>query len=59
MSNSEELARIAYHAYRQATDLKTYQGLPMSEWESLPETIQRAWMAASEAIVKHCDITYE
>ncbi|MEH2033377.1 MAG: hypothetical protein V7K67_27780 [Nostoc sp.] len=50
MPNSLELAKIAYHAYGQTTDFKNYQGLPMSEWENLPEKIQQAWIAASQAI---------
>ncbi len=42
-----ELAQVAYAA---TTDHKNYQGLPMPEWDDLPETIQRAWVAAAEAV---------
>ncbi|MBW4674688.1 MAG: hypothetical protein KME52_11860 [Desmonostoc geniculatum HA4340-LM1] len=47
---SEELAKKAYFAYGQTTNLKNYQGLPMPEWENLPDTIQKAWINASDAI---------
>jgi len=47
---SEELAKKAYSAYGQTTDFKNYQGLPMPEWENLPDTIKLAWQNAATAI---------
>jgi hypothetical protein len=47
---NEELAKKAYLAYGQTTDFKNYQGLPMPEWENLPEGIQKAWGNAAGAI---------
>ncbi len=47
---SEILAKKAYLAYGQTTDFKNYQGLPMPEWENLPEGIQQAWCNAAIAI---------
>lgn len=46
-----ELAKIAYLAYGSATDFKNYQGLPMPEFEKLPEKIQSAWVSTVVAIV--------
>jgi hypothetical protein len=45
-----ELAQVAYAAYGGATDHKNYQGLPMPEWDDLPETIQQAWVSAALAV---------
>lgn len=57
-SQELELARIAYHAYGKTTDFKNYQGLPMPEFENLPQKIQEAWVAAIQAITLHFNITY-
>ncbi|MEH1788870.1 MAG: hypothetical protein V7L23_25640 [Nostoc sp.] len=57
-SEELELTQIAYRAYGQTTDFKNYQGLPMPEFDDLPEKIQQAWIAASQAIVKHFNITF-
>ena len=51
-SEELELAKIAYQAYGKTTDFKNYQGLPMPEWESLPEKIQQAWIAAAVAVAR-------
>jgi hypothetical protein len=51
MKNSEELARIAYHAYGKTTSFKDYQGNPMPVWDDLPPKIQEAWANASNAIL--------
>ncbi|MEH1808433.1 hypothetical protein [Nostoc sp.] len=51
-SEELELAKIGYRAYGETTDFKNYQGLPMPNWEDLPEKIQIAWMAAAVAIAK-------
>jgi hypothetical protein len=52
-SQELKIARIAYQAYGKATDFKNYQGLPMPEFENLPEQIQQAWIAATQAVVNH------
>ena len=44
-------AAIAYDAYGATTDYKNYLGLPMPEWEDLPETIKKAWWAAAQAVI--------
>lgn len=46
-----EKAQLAYHAYGQSTNFKNYQGLPMPEWEKLPEPIQVAWGEAVKAVI--------
>ncbi len=53
---SEELAKKAYLAYGQTTDFKNYQGLPMPEWENLPESIQKAWCNAASAIANEASL---
>ena len=45
-----ELAQVAYAAYGVASDRKNYQGLPMPEWDDLPESIQQAWVSAALAV---------
>ncbi|WP_414755573.1 hypothetical protein [Anabaena sp. CCY 9910] len=57
-SQELKLAQIAYHAYGKTTDFKNYQGLPMPEFEALPEKIKEAWIAATQAVVSHFNITY-
>jgi hypothetical protein len=47
-------APIAYRAYGSVTDFKNFRGEPMPEWEALPETIQKAWIAACGAVVELC-----
>lgn len=44
------LARTAYKAYGATTDFKNYQGLPMPEFDDLPEKIRQAWIAAAGAV---------
>lgn len=55
MKTWTELAEIAYHAYGQSTDFKNFQGNPMPEWSSLPESIQQAWIAAVIAVYQNID----
>ncbi len=47
----EALAEEGYKAYGQTTNFKNYQGLPMPEWDALPEKIKKAWVFASAQIV--------
>ena len=51
MSNYTLLAKEAYKSYGSVTDFKNYQGLPMPNWEQLPEKIQKAWVIATETVV--------
>ena len=44
-------AAVAYDAYGKTTDYKNYLGLPMPEWEDLPEAIKKAWWAAANAVI--------
>lgn len=44
-------AAVAYDAYGATTDYKNYLGLPMPEWEDLPEAIKKAWWAAAQAVI--------
>jgi hypothetical protein len=43
----DSLARAAYLAYGEVTGGRNYQGLPMPDYDELPDTIQRAWRAAA------------
>ena len=44
------MAKIAYAAYGETTGFKNFQGNPMPAWEQLGEPIQKAWIAAAEAV---------
>lgn len=46
-------ARRAYAAYGAMTGGKNYQGLPMPSWDELGDVIQRAWIAAANAVRPH------
>jgi len=48
---SEKLACTAYEAYAAETNWKNFRGDPMPSWNELPDTIQRAWMAATQAVL--------
>lgn len=43
-------AKSAYRAYGSVTNWKNYQGLPMPEWENLPDGIRAAWVAAVQQV---------
>ncbi len=45
------LAKMAYASYGEVTGFKNYQGLPMPEFDELPDQIQRAWDAAVQAVL--------
>lgn len=45
-----ELARIAYNAYGENRNWKTFDDRPMPTWEKLTEPIQIAWVAAAIAV---------
>ena len=47
------LEEAAYQAYGESTEWKNFRGDKMPEWEELPESIQKAWRAASIAVVEH------
>lgn len=44
-------ARLAYEGYAASTSGKTFDGRDMPAWASLGDRIQKAWVAAAEAIV--------
>lgn len=46
------LAIVAYQAYGESTEWKTFRNEPMLSWEELPPYIQAAWLAAAEAVQK-------
>lgn len=48
----EEIAKEAYREYGQVTNFLNYQGLPMPEWDQLPEKIRQAWISASTHVWK-------
>ena len=50
-NNSTALAQIAYQAYGSCTGWKNYQGQPMPVWAQLGDPIQKAWQAATDAVV--------
>jgi len=48
-----DVAASAYRAYAASTGKKNYQGLPMPEFDALPQSIQTAW-EASVRQAHHC-----
>lgn len=52
-NESLQLAQIAYSAYGEQTGFKNFQGNPMPSWEQLGEPIQKAWIAAAEAVYSY------
>ena len=46
------IARQAYNAYGKSTDFKNYQGLPMPDFDSLPDSVKCAWVAACERVLE-------
>lgn len=50
MSKVDELARVAYDAYGEATGYRNYQGKPMPSFDDLGGTIQHAWHEAAAAV---------
>lgn len=50
----DRLAQRAYHDYGAVTNHLNYQGLPMPEWEELPDKIRNAWRNAALSILINC-----
>jgi hypothetical protein len=46
-------AALAYAAYGKTTNFKNFQSNPMPEWIDLPESVQKAWWAATQAVMEH------
>ncbi|NJR37745.1 MAG: hypothetical protein HC781_01565 [Leptolyngbyaceae cyanobacterium CSU_1_4] len=47
----DRLAMRAYHAYGAANDYRNYQGLPLPEWQQLPESVQNAWKNSVQSVL--------
>lgn len=52
MTDKYKYARIAYAAYAEVAENKNYQGLPMPEFDALPERIMGAWSCACYATIR-------
>ena len=52
MMSPDQLGRTAYTAYGATTGYKNFRGEPLPQWHDLPTTIQRAWMAAGQAVAE-------
>lgn len=50
MTDTEDLARIAYDAYAQAVGGKAFNGDDLPPFAAVPERIQSAWLAAVTAV---------
>lgn len=46
-----KLAKEAYTRYGSVTEFKNFQGNPMPDFEALPETIQKAWVASIDPML--------
>jgi len=49
------MAKLAYAAYGQTTNFKNFQGNPMPNWDQLGDTIQAAWVSASNAVASYLE----
>lgn len=53
------VAEIAYEAYRAHTGGKSLvSGAPIPQWSVLPLPIRDAWLAASDAVIHDCIISF-
>jgi len=50
MTDTEDLARIAYDAYAQAVGNKAFNGDDLPPFTAVPQHIQSAWFAAVTAV---------
>lgn len=50
------LAREAYARYAAVTDWKNYQGLPMPQFDDLPDKIKEAWDAAVLPLLDYANL---
>ncbi|MYV56498.1 hypothetical protein [Streptomyces sp. SID3212] len=48
----QDLGRVAYAAYGQTTDGRTYDDQPLPTWEELSDRTRAAWAAAAVAAVR-------
>ena len=60
MFDFRDLAERSYTSYGQVTGFKNFNGDPMPEFDKLPKTIQKAWIAAAtEAAIYYFEKTAE
>ena len=50
---NEEWGKIAYNAYCENRNWKSFNGDDLPNWESVKPDIQMGWIASAEAVVKH------
>lgn len=50
ITSDEILAKVAYNAYGENRDWKTFSGDPMPRWIDLPAHIKLGWIAAADAV---------
>lgn len=54
MTTTEELAKIAYHAWGEAAGwISFYSDLPLMRWDELNDKGRNSWIAAQEAARQH------
>lgn len=52
----EEVAEVAFNAYGDKANWKTFDGREMPKWGAVGDDVQQRWVAAIEAVVKWFDI---
>ena len=55
--NSEQRAKVAYNAYCNRVNWKSFKGDDLPKFENLPEHIRDAWMAAGDAVASYYTTT--
>ena len=52
MNSFNQLARVAYAAYRKRAGGKTLNGYPLADWTEIGVEHQACWIEAVKAVVK-------
>jgi hypothetical protein len=48
----EYYAKLAFNAYGDKANWKTWNNLPMPQWNEVGEEVQSRWIAAVKAVIK-------
>lgn len=49
-------AEIAFNAYGEKAEWKTWDGKPMPQWDAVGEVVQQRWVAAVKAIFRRLNV---
>lgn len=52
MSDTPDLAEIAYNAYGESRGWKVFDGMPMPRWDEQSDSLKASWAAAADAVAQ-------